>query len=113
MRNQKVADRPASSAKKTGASYQGRARWLANSFDSDRRESVHAHGLQFIAPCVRDRGFTRIGKHDRRTVGGVEREKLQSWRDLRRLGKKVRHVLGADLLDIGNMALAKTSQRIR
>src|SRR5713101_1849694 len=36
--------------------------------------SVNADGLQFIAPCVGDRRFAAVGQHDRRTVGGVERE---------------------------------------
>src|ERR1700739_4888818 len=42
----------------------------------------------------------------------MQREKLQSRRDLRRLGKQSRYVLGTDLLHIGDMALAKCRQRL-
>src|ERR1700733_13113173 len=71
--------------------------------------SVHADGLQFISPGIRDRGFARIGQHDRGAVGGMEREQFQSGRDLRRLRKQVRHVFGSDLLYVGYMALAEAS----
>ena len=74
---------------------------------------VHAHGLQFVAPGVRDRGFTRIGQHDRRAVGGVKRKELHARREVRRLREKPGHVLGADLLHIGDMTLAEMGQRLR
>src|SRR5712664_4964177 len=74
--------------------------------------SVNADGLQFIAPCIRDRGFPAVGQHDRRAVGGMQGKQLQSRRDLRRLGKQPRHVLGTDLLHIGDMALAQGRQRL-
>src|SRR4051794_32327950 len=41
------------------------------------RVSVHADGLQFVAPCVGDRRLTAVGKHDRRAVGGMQGEQLQ------------------------------------
>src|SRR5471032_3545 len=74
--------------------------------------SVNAHRLQFIAPGVRDCGFPAIGQHDRRAVGGMQGEQLQSGCDLRRLGKQPRYVLGTDLLHIGDMALAQGCQRL-
>src|SRR6202023_2882980 len=74
--------------------------------------SVNADGLQFVAPCIRNRRFTAIGQHDRRAVGGMQREQLQSRRDLWRLGKQYRHVLGTDLFHIGDMALAQGRQRL-
>src|SRR6267143_1919 len=74
--------------------------------------SVNADSLQLIAPCIRDRGFPAVGQHDRRAVGGMECEQLQSRRDLRRLGKQPRHVLRADLFHIGDMALAQGRQRL-
>src|SRR5882672_2700104 len=73
--------------------------------------SVNADGLQLVAPCIRDRRFPAIGEHDRGAVGGMQREQLQSRRDLRRLGEEPRHVLGTDLLHIGDMALAEGGQR--
>src|SRR5882762_1755188 len=82
-------------------------------FPNFAARSVNADGLQLVAPCVRDRGFPAIGQHDRGAVGGVEREQFQSRRDLRRLGEKPRHVLGTDLLHIGDMALAQGRQRLR
>ena len=38
--------------------------------------SVNADGLQLVAPGVRDRGFPAVSQHDRRAVGGVEREQF-------------------------------------
>src|ERR1700676_4864497 len=78
-----------------------------------RALSVNADGLQFVAPCIRDRRFAAVGQHDRRAVGGVQCEQLQSRRDLRRLGEQPRHVLGTDLLHIGDMALAQGRQRLQ
>src|SRR5579871_1516788 len=75
--------------------------------------SVHADGLELVAPGVRDRGFARIGQHDRRAVGGVKREQLHSRCKIRRLREKPRDVLGADLLHVSDMAFAKMSQRLR
>src|SRR6202048_2140032 len=46
------------------------------------------------------------------TVGGMQLEQLQARRDLRRLGEEPRHVLGTDLLHIGDMALAQGGQRL-
>src|SRR3979490_1507045 len=74
--------------------------------------SVNAHRLQLVAPCIRDRSFAAVGQHDRRAVGGMQCEQLQSRRDFRRLGKQPRHVLGTDLLHIGDMALAQGRQRL-
>src|ERR1019366_4965079 len=74
--------------------------------------SVNADGLQFVAPCVGNRRFAAVGQHDRGAVGGMQREQLQSRRDLRRLRKQPRHVLGTDLLHIGDMALAQARQRL-
>src|SRR5258708_18616620 len=77
-----------------------------------RAGSVTADGLQLVAPCVCNRRFPAVGQHDRRAVGGMQREKLQSRRDLRRLGKQPRHVFGADLLYVGDMTLAQMGQRL-
>ena len=74
---------------------------------------MNADRLQFVAPGIGDRGFPRIGQHDGRAVGGVERKQLQSRRDLRRLREKPGHILGADLFDIDDMTLAQTGQRFR
>src|SRR4029079_12059864 len=53
-----------------------------------------------------------VGQHDRGAVGGMQGEQFQARRDLRRLRKQSRHVLGTDLLYIGDMALAKMGQRL-
>src|SRR5258706_5952653 len=98
-------------------SYQGHARefceFLKRARDVALMRSVHTHGLELVAPGVGNRGFARIGQHDRRTVGGVKRKQLQPRRDLRRLRKQPRHVLGADLLDVGDMAFAHARQRLQ
>src|ERR1700675_1891476 len=75
--------------------------------------SVNADGLQLVAPCIRDRSFPAVGQHDRRAVGGMQGKQLQSRRDLRRLGKQPRHVLGTDLLHIGELTLAQGRQRLQ
>src|ERR1700738_5132303 len=80
--------------------------------DSRRSASVHADGLKLVAPRVGNRRLAAVGQHDRRAVGGMQREQLQSRRDLRRLGKQPRHVLGTDLLHIGDMAFAQARQRL-
>jgi hypothetical protein len=36
--------------------------------------SVHADRLELLAPGVGERGFTRIGQHDRRAIGGMQRK---------------------------------------
>ena len=72
---------------------------------------MNADRLQLVAPRVCDRGFPAIGEHDRRAVGSVQRKQLQSRRDRRRLGEQARHVLGTDLLHIGDMALTQARQR--
>ena len=74
--------------------------------------SVHADGLELIAPCVGDRSLPAIGQHDRGAVGGMQREQFQARRDPRRLGEKPGHVLGTDLLHLGDMAFAKMGQRL-
>src|SRR5947209_12806325 len=85
----------------------------ANSLLAQTPASVHADGLQFIAPGIRDRSFAAVGQHDRCAVGGVKRKQLQARRDLRRLGKQPRHVLRADLFYIGDVALAQGRQSLR
>jgi len=76
------------------------------------RVSVNADGLQFVAPCVGDRGFARIRQHDRLAARGMQREQFQARREVRRLREKPRHVLGTDLLHIGELALAQGRQRL-
>src|SRR4029450_6915620 len=49
--------------------------------------SVDADGLQFVAPGVGDRCFPAIGQHDRRAVGGMQREKRS---EERRVGEEGR-----------------------
>src|SRR5229473_1214289 len=80
--------------------------------DTGQPSSVNADGLQLVAPGVRDRSFPAIGQHDRCAVGSVQREQLQSRRDRRCLGEQARHVLGTDLLHIGDMALTQGRQRL-
>src|SRR6266704_6473624 len=87
-------------------------RSIALSVTPARAGSVNTDGLQLVAPCIRDRGFPAVGQHDRRAVGGMQGKQLQSRRDLRRLGEQPRHVLGTDLLHIGDMALAQGRQRL-
>ena len=70
-----------------------------------RRALVHPHRLQLVAPGIRNRSFAAVGQHDRRAVGGVEREQLEARRDLGRLGEQARNVLGGYLLHIGDVAL--------
>src|SRR5260370_13823862 len=77
-----------------------------------RAGSVNADGLQFVAPCVGNRRFPAVGQPDRRAVGGMQRTKLQSRRDLRRLAKQPPHVFAPDLLNVGDMTLAKVGQRL-
>src|ERR1700722_5797889 len=74
--------------------------------------SVNADGLQFVAPGIGDRSFAAVSQHDRRAVGGAECKKLESRRDLRRLRKQFRYILGTDLLHIGDMAFAQARQRL-
>src|SRR5215469_4830760 len=74
---------------------------------------MHADGLELVAPRVRNCGFFRVGQHDGRAIGGMQGKKLQARRDLRRLREQVRHVLGTDLLHIGDVAFAKLSQRLQ
>src|SRR4051812_39967452 len=75
--------------------------------------SVDADGLQLVAPCVRNRRFPAVGQHDRRAVGGMQGKKLEARRDLRGLGEEPRHILGTNLLHIGDMAFTKMGQRLQ
>jgi len=72
----------------------------------EARALVHAHGFELVAPGIGDRGFARIGQHDWRAVGRMQREQLDARLDLRRLREQVGYVLGADRLDIGDAAAA-------
>ena len=73
---------------------------------------MHAHRLELLAPGVGKRGFARIGQHDRRAVGGVQREQLDAGRDLRRLREQLFDVLRTDRLDVSQAAVAEMRQRI-
>src|SRR5258708_39932604 len=72
--------------------------------------SVHADGLELLAPGIGDRGLAAVGEHDRRAVRGMQRKQLQAGRDLRGLRKQGRYVLGADALDVGDLAAAEQRQ---
>ena len=41
--------------------------------------------MQFLIPSVCDGGVATVGKHDRRAVGGVQREELQPGGHFRRV----------------------------
>ena len=56
------------------------------------------------------RGLTRVGEHDRRAVGGMQREQLDAGRDFRRLRKQLGDVLGTDRLDVSKTAVAEMRQ---
>src|SRR5262245_38294333 len=72
---------------------------------------MHADGLELLAPGVSQCSFARIGQHDRRAVGCMQREQLDAGRDLWRLREKGGDVLGADRLDISKTAIAELCQR--
>ena len=72
---------------------------------------MHAHGLELLAPGVGDGRLAAVGEHDRRAVGGMQREQLDAGRDLRRLREQLRDVLGADRLDVGQTAVAEMRER--
>src|SRR5258708_25925979 len=73
---------------------------------------MYADGLELLAPGVGEGCLAAVGEHDRRAVGGVQREQLEAGRDLGRLREQYRHVLGADALHIGDLAAAEQRQRL-
>src|SRR5215213_3731079 len=82
-------------------------------WEAAQERLVHAHRLELLAPGVRDRSLAAVGQHDRRAVGCVQREQLHAGLKLRRLREHGRHVLGADGLDVSNLAAAKQRQSLR
>src|SRR5262249_3011228 len=80
-------------------------------FDFTNTCSVHAHHLQLVAPRVGDRGLARVGQHDRGAVGGMKREQLGARCDFGRLRKQHGDLLGADRLDVGNLAVTELRER--
>src|SRR6266550_2438485 len=74
---------------------------------------MHAHRFELMAPGVGDGSLAAVGQHDRRAVGGVQRIEQRARRKLRRLGKLLLHVLGADRPDIGDLAAAQERKPFR
>src|SRR4249920_1001963 len=72
--------------------------------------SVHANGLELMAPGVRNGGFSRVRQHDRRTVGRMQSEELDARRDFWRLRKQIGDVLGTDRLHVSKTAVAELCQ---
>ena len=56
---------------------------------SNVQASMNANCLELVAPCIRDRGLTRIGEHDRRAVRCMQREQLDARLDFWRLREQV------------------------
>src|SRR5258708_38220435 len=73
--------------------------------------SVHADGLELLAPGIGAGGLAAVGEHDRRAVCRMQCEQLETGRDLWRLREQDRHVLGADALHVRDLAAAQQCQR--
>ena len=72
---------------------------------------MHAHRFELLADGVGDGGFAAVGQHDWGAVRGMQREQLQPGLDIRHLRKQRVHVLGADRLDVGDLAVSELRQR--
>ncbi len=75
-------------------------------------ESMHADGLELLAPGIGYRRLTAVGQHDRRAVGCMQGVEQGTRRQLRRLRKLPLHVLGADRPHVGDLAAAEQRQRL-
>ena len=73
----RIAHRPA--PRETGLRFTRALRGLRHSDHASSMNacSVHADGLELVAPRVGDRRLARVGEHDRRAVGGMQREQLR------------------------------------
>ena len=69
--------------------------------------SVYADSFELLAHGVGDGNLTTVGEHDRRAVRRVQREKLQSWLDLRHFREQRGDVFGADRLHVGDLPVAE------
>src|SRR5262249_21335154 len=74
--------------------------------------SVHADGLELLAPGVGDGRLAAVGEHDRRAVGRVQGIEQGARRELRGLRELVPDVLGADHLHVGDLAAAQKRKRL-
>src|SRR5262252_1047745 len=75
------------------------------------RTSVHADGVELLAPGVGDGRLAAVGQHDRRAVGRVQRVKQGARRKLWGLRKLLPHVLRADHFHVGDLAAAEKRKR--
>ena len=72
-----------------------------------QQASVHADGFKLVRHRVGDGRLAGVGHHDRRAVGRVQREQRHAGLQFRRLRIELVHVLGADRLDVGDLAAAE------
>src|SRR5437773_803345 len=74
--------------------------------------SVHADGLELLAPGIGDGGLAAIGKQDGSAVSRVQGIEQGTRRKLRGLRELLLHVLGADHLQVGDLAPAQKRERL-
>src|SRR5689334_9450038 len=73
---------------------------------------MNADRFELLAPGVCDRRFAAVGEKDGRPVRGMKRVEKRSWGKLGSLWELPLNILGADRLEIRNLAAAQQGQRL-